>query len=347
MGAEKGWPFVAETPSPACLAERTWPRVTLVTPSYQQGDYLEETILSVLNQGYPNLEYIVMDGGSSDGSVEIIKKYASRLAGWESKQDRGQSHAINKGWRNATGEFLWWINADDVLTPLSLFRSVSYLMDHPSFGAVYGDLAIIDSCGEKVGVQKYHLFSYQAVLEFGYDISQPGALMRRSCIEQVGFLNEELHLVMDLDYWHRLALEGIRIAHLPEILALFRVYDDTKTQSSPTHLIQERYYVARSILNHRRFLDEFMGLNNAVWSWTHASCARGYAKSGAFGLGFSESVKSVRKRPTALFEGKWWYVLILNLLGLLVGRKCWLKLRSLVRKHRRKGASDSSILGSI
>jgi len=335
VGAEKGWPFVAETPSPACLAERSWPRVSLVTPSYQQANYLERTILSVLNQGYPDLEYFVMDGGSTDGSVDLIQRYESKLAGWESEPDRGQSHAVNKGWTRATGTYVWWLNADDMLTPGSLFASVRYLEDHPRAGMVYGDLVIMDAQNACRGRHRYEDFAYAKVLQTGQDISQAGALMRRSCIDQIGYLNEKLHLVMDLEYWHRMALAGIEIDHLAEPLALFRVHDETKTQSSPVELVEERHHVARLITKHPRFLAAYRHLEDTVWSSAYAACARNYVKAGAFGKGLRACWRSLLARPAMLFRPAWWYLVFLNGTGLLLGRDRWLRLREKVRAWRR------------
>jgi len=115
-----------------------YPLVTIVTPSYNQADYLERTILSVLNQDYPRIEYIVIDGGSTDASIDIIKKYEDRIAFWISEPDNGQSHAINKGFKHATGEIFNWLNSDDVLMPSATTIAVHYLTTYPQYGMVYG-----------------------------------------------------------------------------------------------------------------------------------------------------------------------------------------------------------------
>src|SRR5437667_5688340 len=127
------------------------PRISIVTPSYNQGKYLEQTIRSVLDQGYPNLEYIICDGGSTDISVEIVKKYSDRLAWWCSEKDRGQSDAINKGWRRATGDILAYLNSDDVLLPGAIERVVRAFQQTPSAGVVYGDWTCLDEHGSELG----------------------------------------------------------------------------------------------------------------------------------------------------------------------------------------------------
>jgi len=127
------------------------PLISIITPSYNQGKYLEETILSVLNQDYENIEYIVVDGGSSDNSLEVIKKYQSRLAWWVSEPDKGQTEAINKGFNRANGEIIAWLNSDDVYLPGTVSEAVRYLVDHPQIGMVYGELDFIDESGRVIG----------------------------------------------------------------------------------------------------------------------------------------------------------------------------------------------------
>ena len=127
------------------------PLVTIVTPSFNQAPYLETTIRSVLEQDYPNIEYIVMDGGSNDGSAEIIKRYADRLAYWESEKDKGQTDAINKGFARSHGEILAWLNSDDILYPHAVREAVDYLTSHPECGLVYGNSDFIDAQGKVIG----------------------------------------------------------------------------------------------------------------------------------------------------------------------------------------------------
>lgn len=330
----RGWPYEADSPDADVLAERDWPRVTLVTPSFQQAAFLELTILSVLNQGYPHLDYFVFDGGSTDGSLAILQRYSEKLTDWESVPDEGQAYAINKGWRRASGTYLWWLNSDDLLAPGSLFKSVRYLEEHPDKGMVYGDLDIIDETGCILERRRYQAFDYPHVLRTGQDIPQAGALMRQTCLESAGFLNEDLHLVMDLDYWHRLALGGIHVAHLSEPLAYFRVYDETKTQSSPVNLIGERCQVARWICSHPSFQEEYSHLEHDVWSNTYAACARGYAKAGAFAEGLRACWRSLLRRPLRLLDCGWWYLVALNGAGVLLGRERWLQWRARARTRR-------------
>ena len=330
---DAAWPHVPASIPAGTRHARTWPKVSLVTPSFEQGAFLEETILSVLNQGYPDLEYVVFDGGSTDGSLDILKRYGDQITYWESVADNGQSQAINKGWKRATGKYIWWLNSDDMLMPGALFQSVAYLEDHPGVGFVYGDLEIIDAGGMRKGRHRYADFIYEQVLQTGQDISQAGALMRRDLLDRIGFLNEDLHFMMDLEYWHRLALDGIDIHHLAEPLALFRVYDETKTQASSARLIEERYRVARLITSHPRF-HSTGDAAASVWSSTHIACARGYAKAGLFAPGLRECWRSLIRMPGRMLSAGWWYLVLLNLAGMVLGREGWLRLRRWLRSRR-------------
>ena len=207
---------------------KSTPLVTIVTPSFNQASYLEETILSVLNQKYPRIEYIVMDGGSSDGSQEIIKKYASRLAYWASEKDRGQTDAINKGFALAKGEVLAWLNSDDTLHPNAVEEAVSYLLDHPETGLVYGDANYIDEKSNVIG--KFPAATTDlARLRRGYvHIPQQASFFRRSLWDQVGPLDPEFFFAMDYDLWVRLAKIS-ELKYIPRIWANFRLHADAKT----------------------------------------------------------------------------------------------------------------------
>ena len=206
---------------------RTLPLVTVVTPSFNQASFLEETINSVLNQTYPNIEYIIMDGGSSDGSLEIIKKYASRLAHWVSEKDRGQTDAINKGFALAKGEVLAWLNSDDTLLPNAIEEAVAYLSEHPDTGMVYGDANYIDEKSKVIG--KFPAAETDLPrLRRGYvHIPQQASFFRKSLWEQVGPLDPEFFFAMDYDLWVRLA-ERSELKYLPRIWANFRLHADAK-----------------------------------------------------------------------------------------------------------------------
>jgi len=228
-----GWPWTEESPQlPDTMPDgRPWPRVSIVTPSYNQAQFIEETIRSVLLQGYPNLEYIIIDGGSTDSSVGIIKKYEPWLSYWVSEPDRGQAHAINKGFQKATGEILTWLNSDDVYLPGAARTAVKCLISQPETAMVYGDCRIIDEHSQVIDLWKSPDFSL-AELPFKCFIPQQTVFFRREVLDQVGLLKTDLHYALDYDLWLRLAPCHI-IRHIPTFLAEHRKCGGTKTVTHP------------------------------------------------------------------------------------------------------------------
>jgi glycosyltransferase involved in cell wall biosynthesis len=207
------------------------PLVTIVTPSYNQAQYLEETIKSVLAQAYSNIEYIVIDGGSQDGSVEIIKKYQDQISWWVSEPDQGQTDAINKGFARANGEILAWLNSDDTYKPNAVSACVDFLMTHPEVGMVYGDANFIDSEGKTIGKFNAKQTTYQRLRRGGVYVPQQSAFWRANLWQQVGPLDPSLYFAMDYDLWLRLA-PITEMRYTPQLWANFRLHDDTKTISA-------------------------------------------------------------------------------------------------------------------
>ena len=205
------------------------PKISIVTPSYNQGRFLEETILSVLNQNYPNLEYIIIDGGSTDNSVEIIKRYEKHLNYWISEPDRGQIHAINKGFRKCTGGVAAWINSDDIYMP-GVFKIVSgYFKENPGIDMLYGNQVNINEKGEVFRALRSLKFSRVAILSRGEAISQPATFFRRKILEEVGYIDESLPWGMDYEFFLRIIFRGYNICHIPKTLVKFRYHKDSKT----------------------------------------------------------------------------------------------------------------------
>jgi glycosyltransferase involved in cell wall biosynthesis len=206
------------------------PLVSIVTPSYNQARFLEETILSVLNQDYPNVEYLIIDGASTDGSVEIIKKYQDRLVFWASEPDRGQSHAINKGLQHASGEILAWLNSDDVYCPGAVRTVVDFFSARQDIALLYGRADVIDSAGTSLLSIPWEDFDAPTcIARHLYPIPQPAAFFRREAVRKVGPLDARWNYCMDWDYWIRIGLSGLGVSKVPQTLARYRVHGGSKT----------------------------------------------------------------------------------------------------------------------
>jgi glycosyltransferase involved in cell wall biosynthesis len=204
------------------------PKISVITPSYNQGQFLERTILSILNQNYPNVEYIIIDGGSTDNSVEIIKKYETHIAYWVSEKDRGQTDAINKGMRKATGDIVCWINSDDILLPGALQIVARYFNKHPDIEFLNGLTVRIDKNDKILGIG--HILNNKWFHKRGiYNISQQGMFWKKCIFDKVGELDETFHYAMDTEWIIRLYENKIKMARINKPLGAIRIHESTKT----------------------------------------------------------------------------------------------------------------------
>ena len=205
------------------------PSVAVVTPSYNTARYLGDCVRSVLEQDYPALDYIVMDGGSTDGSVDVLKGFGPRLR-WVSQRDKGQSDAINRGFAQTQGEILGWLNSDDTFAPGAVRAAAEFFRDHPDIDIVYGDATYTDALGRHVA-DCVHVEPYSRHRLFRYSdfMVQPATFFRRTAFEAVGGVDVSIHWAMDYDLWLRMVANGAKVAYLPRVLAHFRWLADNKT----------------------------------------------------------------------------------------------------------------------
>lgn len=226
-----GWPWT-ETPEPLpeTMSDGSpWTKISIVTPSFNQGQFIEETIRSVLLQGYPNLEFIIIDGGSTDNSTEIIKRYESWLAYWISEPDRGQSHAINKGIEKATGEILFWLNSDDVVLPGAFIRIAKLFVTHPDVFLITGQAQLISDYGNEIGKLSSNFTSWEDLITTpSNQIRQISTFFRRDLFDSYGLLNENLYIAMDTDLLFRFTEHHAPLVIADELTA-FRVQPNSKT----------------------------------------------------------------------------------------------------------------------
>ncbi len=223
------------------------PKISIITPSYNQGEYLEETILSVLNQNYPDLEYIIIDGGSTDNSVDIIKKYQDQLAYWVSEPDNGQTHAINKGFRKASGDLVAWMNSDDFYYPGAFqYIANSYNKTKGAYDIYFGDKVNVDNEGRVIKKFIYPPFCNWGIkYTTNMNISNQSAFWKRDLLNRVDYLDEKIQFTMDYDFFLKLALAGARFKKINEFIGVLRMYDNNK--SSLKEWIEVKYSDLRKI----------------------------------------------------------------------------------------------------
>ncbi len=233
------------------------PLVSIVTPSMNQGRFLRRTIESVLNQTYRNIEYLVIDGGSSDESIEILESYGDRLR-WISEPDGGQTNAINKGFALARGRIRAYLNSDDMLLPDAVENAVAFLRQNPDCDMVYGEAAFIDEHDREIGRYNTDEYSFERLM-WDCCVCQPAAFWRREIADRIGPFDERVHFAMDYEYWLRIDRAGGRIMHLRRLLAASRVHSETKTQSRRAEIFAEIFDVC---LKHGGYVsyNYFLGL---------------------------------------------------------------------------------------
>jgi len=235
-----GWPWERRGESDARAAgnEIQWPKITIVTPSFNQGRYLEQTLRSVLLQGYPNLEYVVLDGGSSDNSVEILERYAPHLAYWHSEPDAGQADAVASGFERATGEILGYVNSDDMLLPGALRHVARMFLRSPKTGVVYGNRLVIDEGGAVIGRHIWPYFVTRYHWARGQPVAQESTFWRKDVYRRVGGIDRTKFFVLDYDLFYRM-WTATRFRKTREYLGCIRVHDETKTSRHDDVRLQE------------------------------------------------------------------------------------------------------------
>lgn len=261
-----GWPWMdAPEPLPDLMPDGShWPKISVVTPSYNQGQYIEETIRSVLLQGYPNLEYIIIDGSSTDDTLEIIKKYEPWIAYWVSEPDRGQSHAINKGIGKATGEILFWLNSDDICLPNAFTEIVKTLNENPEIKIVTGQAKVIDENGGYVGELRSRFSSWEELASNPRNsVRQISSFFCRELFE-LGGVDEKLHIAMDTDLLFRFTRFHEPLV-IENYLAAYRSHSQAKTSSQLLRGYQETDRLRLKLLKDKQLLKQYRLRSSSNW----------------------------------------------------------------------------------
>ncbi len=303
------------------------PLVTIVTPSYNQGRFLEATLRSVLEQDYPNIEYLVVDGASTDNSIEIIRRYSDRLAWWVSEKDSGQAEAINKGLQRARGEIVAWLNSDDVYLPGAVSAAVAAFRAHPEAGVVYGDALSIDAEGKPFNIMRARPYSLVDLLAFEI-ICQPAAFMRRSTLEQAGYLDQSYHLLLDNLLWINMARLA-PLVYVPQTWAAARYHEAAKNRTRGAAYGQEAKRLIESLSARPEFAEIIAANRRRIWAGVHRFDAFYLTDAGQPRPALRAYWHSFRLQPrTALRDWKHIVLAFLSLLGLTRLRDAYDRLRA-------------------
>ncbi|MDD1687193.1 glycosyltransferase family 2 protein [Methanoregula sp.] len=271
------------------------PLVSVVTPSFNKGPFIKETIQSIQDQSYSHIEHIVIDGGSTDETLAILKKYEGQIS-WVSEPDRGQSHAINKGWERARGEIIAYLNADDTYTRDAVETAVTYLNEHPDVGMVYGDGIMTDERGRFLEEGRAGEFSLRELVYCRDAILQPAVFLRKSVYDRIGGIDESLHLAMDLDYWIRVGLL-FQVVHIPHILATAKVYGDAKSVALMHRYVSDYEHILEKVFADSYLPPELAAEKNAVYNYVYVKGGLDFIHLGRRREGMRYLGKAFRMNP--------------------------------------------------
>jgi GT2 family glycosyltransferase len=290
--------------------------VSIITPSYNQAAYLEQAIRSVLEQNYSPIEYIIVDGGSSDGSVEIIRKYAERLAWWVSEPDQGQAEAINKGLKQARGEIVAWLNSDDLYLPGAVAQAVQALQTQPQVGLVFGDAITIDAQGRPLKHLTFGDWGLDELMGFRI-ICQPAVFMRRQVLEQAGYLDTSYHYLLDHHLWLRMArLAGV--LHVPQVWAAARHHPQAKNVAQAAAFGQEAFRILNWMATQPDLASHLTAHRRRIEAGAHRLNARYLLDGGLPGAALQAYARALALSPG--FALQHWQRMLYAVLSLMGGR---------------------------
>jgi len=305
--------------------------VSIITPSYNQAAYLEQTILSVLNQDFSRIEYILVDGASTDGSVEIIKKYAGKFSYWVSEKDRGQADAINKGFTRATGDIVAWLNSDDYYLQGTVSAAVKVFEENPDAVLVYGNMLAVDEHGKTFNTLSYKQLTLEDLLCFQI-IGQPAVFMRRSALNKTSGLNPDFHFLLDHLLWIHIAKQG-KILHVDQTWSAARYHAEAKNRAKAAEFGREAFRILDEVAQDKTLAPVLAMVSRRARASAHRVDSRYLLDGGLSAKSLSAWLRALFiYPPTALARMNIFVSAILNLLGLgrirdvvLKGRKALYK----------------------
>jgi glycosyltransferase involved in cell wall biosynthesis len=311
------------------------PLISILTPSFNQAKYLEQTILSVFSQDYPAIEYLIIDGGSTDGSIEIIKKYSDRIAWWISEKDNGQAEAVNKGLKQAKGKYIGWLNSDDFYLPGAISQAVELLETNPKAAFVFGNVKSIDENGKVTNIMRYDHWKFSDLMHFNI-IGQPGVFIRKENMDRVGGLDLNYHFLLDHHLWLRLAA-GSDVVYSDKIWAAARFHPNAKNVALAPEFGKEAIRLAKWMEGSSIFSDLWIENKNKVWAGAYRIKARYLLDAGKNWDSIVAYLQGFRFSPgTILPESHRFFYALLSLLGFSFLKKLYLKIRFLVSRPDRQ-----------
>lgn len=289
--------------------------VSIITPSFNQASYLEQTMLSVLRQDYARIEYIVVDGASTDHSVDIIRKYKNKLAYWVSEKDNGQADAINKGFAHATGDIVAWLNSDDTYLAGTVSAAVKIFEENSDVVLVYGNMLAVDEHGKTFNTLSYKQLTLEDLLCFQI-IGQPAVFMRRSALQKTGGLDSTFHFLLDHHLWIRLAQQG-KILHVPQTWSAARYHAEAKNRAKAAEFGGEAFRILEYAAQNKALAPALAKVNRRARASAHRVDARYLLDGGQPAAALSAWMRALFIHPAAALARLNIFVsAILNLLGL-------------------------------
>ncbi len=312
------------------------PLISIITPSFNQSDYLEKSMLSVLTQDYSNMEYIVVDGNSSDGSQEIIKKYVSQLAWWVSEKDNGQADAFNKGLKHANGKYIGWLNSDDLYLEGAISEAIELLESKPELAFVFGDVQSIDQHGKITNIMKYGDWNLKDLMQFKI-IGQPAVFMRKELLDSTGGLDPTYHFLLDHHLWLRLASDA-PIKYSKKIWAAARFHATAKNVAHASEFGQEAYRLVEWMENNPVLNKTFLENYKKILAGAHRMNARYLLDGDQYSQAAHVYWQGMKVDFPTIFPE--WHRMLYSIfapLGLTKIKSLYLRLRFLVRRPDLKG----------
>ena len=300
-----GWPWTVDSdPLPDLMPDGSaWPKISVVTPSYNQAQFIEETIRSVLLQGYPNLEFIIIDGGSTDNTLNIIKKYEPWISYWVSEPDRGQSHAINKGIAKATGKIFFWLNSDDLVLPGACERVAKNFMDNPKTKMVIGQAKVIDAKANEISELFSNFSTWEDLITSPYNkVRQVSTFFARSLFDECGLLNEGIEIAMDIELFSRLT-RNHKPTVISDFVSAFRVQGQSKSFLNIIQGYMEVDRFRKQLLQGNNLLSKYSSASSE--NWLNLAKQEKFDKSDRI-ICLKNAVKS---NPKILLKRQFWSVI--------------------------------------